>query len=133
MQFTIFYDSQCPLCLMEMRHLKKHDTNKRIKLVDLHEANALDAYPHINKDKAVGILHGEDENGQLFYGLDVTVLAWRQVNKYRFLGILRWPLLRQFSDLAYRFFARYRELIALLLTGKRRCDSCAIPPGKNQP
>ncbi len=36
MILTIFYDSQCPLCMSEMDLLKKHNHNNHLKLVDLH-------------------------------------------------------------------------------------------------
>lgn len=126
MHLTIFYDSHCPLCLAEMRHLKKFDRQQRIKLVDLHDETQLQPYPHINRQEAMQKLHAQDETGKMLYGLDVTAAAWSLVGKYRFLKILRWPLLRNISDLLYKFFARYRDSISLLFTGKRRCAQCKL-------
>ena len=71
-------------------------------------------------------LHAQNVNGDMLYGLDVTAVAWSLVGKYRFLKILRWPVIRSISDLVYKLFAKYRDSISLLLTGKRRCQQCKI-------
>ena len=126
MQLTIFYDSRCPLCLTEMKHLVKHDENSHIRLIDLHACDLNRLYPQIDKHKAMQRLHGQLDTGEMIYGLDVTCIAWSLVGKYRWLKILRWPLIRPITDLGYQFFARYRENIALLVAGKKHCKQCAI-------
>ncbi|MEJ2142943.1 MAG: DUF393 domain-containing protein [Gammaproteobacteria bacterium] len=126
MQLTIFYDSRCPLCLAEMQHLAKHDKDNRLRLIDLHACDLSRLYPHINKQQAMQHLHGQLDSGELLYGLDVTCKAWSLVGKYRWLKILRWPLFKPVADLGYQFFARYRENITFIFTGKNRCKQCAI-------
>ena len=123
MQLTIFYDSLCPLCMMEMKHLKKYDHNGRIKLVDLHANDLKNLYPNIDKEIAMNKLHAQLDSGEKLYGLDVTCKAWALVDKYHWLRILRLPLVKPVADLLYKFFARYRGTIAYLITGKRHCNS----------
>jgi len=123
MQLTIFYDSHCPLCMMEMQHLKKCDLENRIKLVDLHTNELEQLYPHIDKELAMKKLHAQMDSGEKIYGLDVTCKAWTLVGKYRWLSVLRLPLIKPIADLMYRFFARYRGTLAFLITGKKHCDS----------
>ena len=123
MQLTIFYDSHCPLCMMEMQHLKKCDHEDRIKLIDLHENELEELYPYIDKEKAMKKLHAELDSGEKLYGLDVTCKAWALVGKYRWLSVLRLPLIKPVADVLYRFFARYRGTLAYLITGKRHCNS----------
>jgi len=127
MQLTIFYDSHCPLCLAEMQHLVKYDEDNHIRLIDLYACDLKRLYPQIDKHKAMQRLHGQLDTGEMLYGLDVTCTAWSLVGKYRWLKILRWPFIKPVSNLTYRFFARYRETIALVFTGKKRCNQCAIP------
>lgn len=119
----IFYDSHCPLCMKEMQHLRASDLNQRIDLVDLHDENFSSRYPMINKDTAMGKLHGQLSSGEMIYGLDVTCVAWSVVGKYRWLKILRAPVIKPVADVFYKLFARYRSTLALLLTGKRHCTS----------
>ena len=112
--------------MKEMLHLQKYDSEERIKLVDLHDPDLINLYPHINKDFAMKKLHGQLDSGKMLYGLDVSCKAWALVDKYRWLMILRWPIVKPVADLGYKFFARYRETIAYLLTGKKNCNTCAI-------
>ena len=126
MQLTIFYDSHCPLCMVEMQQLKAIDHEDRIQLVDLHADDLNKAYPHIHKDDAMKRLHGQLDSGEVLYGLDVTCRAWSLVGKHRWLAILRWPLIKPIADMFYRIFARHRDRIAFLVTGKTRCNECAV-------
>lgn len=111
---------------MEMQHLKSHDHKNAIRLIDLHSNELEKSYPFINKQSAMQLLHGQLDTGEMLYGLDVTCKAWTLVGKYRWLSMLRWPLIKPVADIGYRFFARYRETIAYILTGKKHCISCAI-------
>ena len=123
MQLTIFYDSHCPLCMIEMKHLKKYDNNDRINLIDLHANNLQQLYPNIDKEKAMKKLHAQLDSGEKLYGLDVTCKAWALVDKFSWLRILRLLLIKSIADLMYKFFTRYRGTLAYLITGKKHCSS----------
>lgn len=122
MMLSIFFDSHCPLCQMEMEQLKNHDDKQLIKLVDLHDEKFKQYYPHINIENAMNILHGELDTGEILYGLDVTCQAWQLVGKHKWLAILRWPIVSLFTDALYLFFAKHRNRISYLFTGKRSCN-----------
>jgi len=126
MTLTIFYDSLCPLCMAEMKLLESNNPNKRLKFIDLNDDNFNKQFPYINKSKAMKILHGELDNGELLLGLDVTCTAWALVGKHKWLMILRWPIIRILADATYLFFARYRSQISRLLTGKKPCTPCSL-------
>lgn len=127
MRLTIFYDGGCPLCMAEMRQLQASDRDGKLVFVNLHDVDFAERYPHIDPVRADRLLHGQLESGELLHGLDVTCLAWSLVGKHKWLSVLRWPILRPLSDLAYRLFARYRHGISRLLTGRPRCTSCTLP------
>ena len=127
MILTIFYDSYCPLCSAEINQLKAYDSNNQLSFEDIHAPDFVKRYPYVDQVKANRILHGQLSDGQMIYGLDVTCMAWKAVGKHRWLSILRWPVIRWFSDLAYLFFARHRNTISSLVTGKNKdlsCQSC---------
>jgi len=127
MMLTIFYDSYCPLCSAEINQLKAYDSNNQLSFEDIHAPDFVKRYPYVDQVKANRILHGQLSDGQMIYGLDVTCMAWKAVGKHRWLSILRWPVIRWFSDLAYLFFARHRNTISSLVTGKNKdlsCQSC---------
>jgi len=126
MILTIYYDDHCPLCLLEMKQLKKFDKNKDIDFVPLHDDSFSKNHPHINKTEAIKILHAQLNTGEILLGLDANCKAWNIVGKHRWLVILRWPIIRIFTDIIYRIFARYRSQISKLLTEKKSCSSCQI-------
>lgn len=128
MRLNIFYDSQCPLCMMEMRQLKAQDHADKISLIDLHAQDFETQYPGIDKADAMRCLYGQLDSGQVLRGLDVTCQAWSLVGKLKWIKVLRWPLIRQIADMSYRLFAPHRYRISYLLTGKSRCqgEACRI-------
>lgn len=112
---------------MEISQLRSYDSNNQLSFEDIHAADFVKRFPYIDQLKANRILHGQKSNGQMIYGLDVTCMAWKTVGKHRWLSILRWPVIRWFSDPGYLLFARYRNSISSLVTGKNRnlnCQSC---------
>ena len=123
-RLTLFFDSTCPLCVAEMQALQSLNSSNLLLFEDIHSDQFCERFPDISQTEASNMFHGRYENGDMIFGLDVSVQAWNIVGKHRWLGILRAPGIRLISDMAYRFFARYRSLISLLLTGRRKCESC---------
>lgn len=122
MQLTIFYDGTCPLCVAEMDMLRELDTNRDIQLEDIYAADFEDRFPDIDTQKANRYLHGMKADGSMLFGLDVTAKAWTLVGQKQWISILRWPVIRWFSDLAYLFFARNRQSISRVVMGKKKCS-----------
>lgn len=112
---TIFYDSQCPLCQLEMNHLRESGGDQYFQLQDLHTTDFNKRYPHINPAKAYQKLHVELANGDIIQGLDANCHLWLSLGKFRWLKILRYPFIRHIADACYAFFARYRNSISALL------------------
>ncbi len=126
MKLTLFFDSYCPLCVAEMKMLAELDHKQNLKFEDIHAADFALRYPAIDPVKADKILHGLYEDGSMIFGLDVTHQAWRAVGHKPWLALLRWPIIRWFADCCYWVFANNRYLISWLLTGQKRCVSCAF-------
>lgn len=125
-ELTVFYDGQCPLCLREMRSLKKHDEHQAITLIDINTEGFEQTYPHIDPVAASNVLHAETKDGKLLLGLDVTAKVWETVGAHRWVAALRWPVIRPVADLGYKIFAKNRYRFSYLLTGQARCASCQI-------
>jgi len=107
--------------------LRAYDTEKKLVFEDIHAPDFPQRFEYIDREKANAVLHGQLSNGEMIYGLDVTCIAWRTVGRHRWLTILRWPVIRWFADLAYLFFARYRNTISSLFIWRNRskdCQSC---------
>lgn len=129
-ELTVFYDGYCPLCVSEMRQLRKLDDGSgkapRLQLEDIQHCDFAERYPDIDAGAADRILHGRFADGRMIYGLDVTVAAWSLVGRKRWLRVLRLPVLRWFADRAYLLFARHRYTLSYWLIGQRRCATCTL-------
>lgn len=128
-QLTILYDGQCPLCVKEMRHLMKADSDHKIQLADINAREFETRFPEVSHQAAMSKLHGylQDQQGRtLLTGLDVTYHAWRLVGKGWLIAPLRWPLIKIIADYCYLKFAKHRFTISRWLTGQTRCQSCSI-------
>lgn len=120
---TLFYDGFCPLCVKEMAQLRAIDTTQRVLLVDIQQADLMQAYPQIDVAEAGRMLLSLTADGRLLKGLDSTHAAWSAVGKGYRTAWLRWPLIRWFADRAYLYFAANRYRISYWLTGTARCDN----------
>ena len=121
---VIFYDSYCPLCMAEMRHLHKRNTNGKLDFVDINDETFADNYPQFNHAELNARIHGLANKQQVITGLDVTYHAWRLVGMGWLYAPLRWRIFRPIADWFYIKFAKHRYRISYWLTGKARCDTC---------
>ena len=112
---------------MEISALQRRDSHQQLIFENIHEADFNFRYPNINITEADRILHGQLANGNMIYGLDVTAKAWELVDAHRWIQMLRWPLIRWFTDLGYRLFAGLRHPIGRILGRRRNCNTA---PGR---
>ncbi len=121
---TMFYDSQCPLCLAEITQLKVYDNDKALAFEDIHATDFQNKFPYLSAKACYDRLHVLTSTGNILLGLDGTCAVWAAVNKHRWLRVLRWPVIRWGADAAYVIFARNRGLFSKLLMGKAGCAPC---------
>lgn len=111
---TIYYDSHCPMCAAEMRHLKRFDKKGVINLIDLHQlANEKD-HTDIHFDEAMKILHGKYQ-GNVLKGLEVTHRAWTLVGFGVWVAPLNWPVIKPLSHFVYVWVAKHRHTVSSYL------------------
>jgi len=123
MDFEVFYDGDCPLCLKEIRMLQWLDRNNgRIQFTDI-AADGFDAEgtTGLTYDQLMAEIYGRLPNGELVTGMEV----FRQLYGAVGLGLLfaptAWGPLRPLFDRVYAFFARNR----LRITGRCTNETCA--------
>ena len=111
----VFYDASCPVCALEMDHLRARDAGGRLQLIDM-SAPGFDAACHgfapADLDAAI---HAVRPDGSVVRGMSVLRLAYGAAG----LGWLLRPTgigpLRPAFDAAYRLFARHRKAISRTL------------------
>ena len=100
----LYFDGSCPLCSIEMRHLKRHKRDS-LKLTDIHQAT--DLTPDTKRD-FLSRLHLRKPDGVVLKGLDASVYAWQQTRFGFFWYWLRWPLIKPVADFVYARWAKNR-------------------------
>lgn len=105
MRDVLYFDGQCPLCNAEMDKLRAA-RGDAIALQDIHRLPEETSTP--DPETLLRTLHLRRADGSWLTGADANVAAWEGTSQGKWLGILRWPLLRHFVDLGYALWARWR-------------------------
>ena len=109
---TLFYDAACPVCSLEMDHLRERDLAGRLIFVGI-GAPGFDAAAHGVTLQAMNAeIHAKRPDGSMLKGVEVLHLAYEAVGLGWVLRASAWPLLRPAFDVAYRGFARHRIAIS---------------------
>ena len=114
--FTIFVDLECPLCVREVRLLRRLDRKRgALRFENIADPEFDAAAYERTRDDFMGTIHGQRAEGTIITGVEVFRAAYRAVGLGWLVAPTAWPGVRQVLDRAYAWFARNR----LRLT--RRC------------
>ncbi len=144
----LLYDAGCPVCALEMDHLRARNAAGRLAFVDI-SAPGFDPTPYgATLAQMDAEIHALRADGQLMKGVQVLRLAYEAVGLGWVMRPVGWGPLRGASDVAYRLFARHRRSIsrvaAPLINGvrtlrarqmarrMRRCAGGACPVDHNE-
>lgn len=113
---TLLYDASCPVCALEMDHLRQRceaaGAADRLRFVDI-AAEGFDAAAFgATFDALDAEIHGVRPDGSLIRGVQVLRLAYAAAGIGWVLQPTGWPLLRPAFDAGYRVFARHRRAIS---------------------
>ena len=111
----VFYDASCPVCALEMDHLRSRDSAGHLELVDM-SAPGFDAACHgFHSADLDAAIHAVRPDGSVVRGMPALRLAYAAAG----LGWLLRPTgvgpLRPVFDAAYRVFAGNRKAISRAL------------------
>ncbi len=109
---TLFYDAACPVCALEMDHLRERNTEGRLVFVNVAEPT-FDPRPYgVTLAEMNAEIHGQRPDGSMLRGIEVLRLAYAAVGLGWVLQATAWAPLRPTFDAAYRLFARHRVAIS---------------------
>lgn len=113
---VVFFDGACPVCSKEINMVKKANDGK-LCFVDVHSI-----CENSEKDKATLLrdLHIQQAHNQWLVGLDANIYLWESMKNSSFkrawlflffAKVLKWPIIRNFAQHAYRYWAdrRYQK------------------------
>ena len=109
---TLFYDAACPVCALEMDHLRESSRDGRLRFVDMAEPG-FDPAPFGATLAAMNAeIHGLCADGTMRRGVEVLRLAYAAAGIGWVLRPTGWWPLRPLFDAGYRVFARHRRPIS---------------------
>ena len=120
----VFYDGACPLCMREIRMLRRRDRRGRIRFTDIAAESFDAAAVGLTWEALMERIHGRLPDGTLIEGVEVFRRLYAAVGFRALVNLSRAPAVSQLLDLAYRLFAKNR----LRLTGRCAGGACALPP-----
>lgn len=109
---TLFYDAACPVCSLEMDHLRERDRAGRLAFVDI-SAPGFDPMPFgATLAEMDAEIHALLPDGRVIRGVPVLRLAYDAVGLGWAMSFTGWAPWRGAFDAAYRTFARHRRPIS---------------------
>ena len=118
----VFFDGACPLCMREIRMLRRLDRAARIRFTDIADP-AFDPEPlGLDYPALMERIRGRLPSGELIEGVEVFRRLYSAVGFGPAVAVTRVPGVSHLLDAGYRMFARNR----LRLTG--RCEAGVCTP-----
>ena len=112
---TIFYDASCPVCALEMDHLRARDAGRRLMLVDMSAPGFDAARFGLTLAEVDAVIHALRPNGSVVRGMAVLRLAYAAAGLGWMLRPSAAKPLRPLFDAGYRLFARHRKSVSRAL------------------
>jgi len=120
----VFYDGDCPLCMREIRMLRRKDRHARIQFTDI-AARGFDAAVYGTTQAALmARIRGRLPDGSWIEGVEVFRQLYAAIGWRWLVTVSRVPGISHLLSAGYALFARNR----LRLTGRCAVDgACAVP------
>ena len=107
MSDKLFFDGRCPVCIREMRLLRRFKGD-RLVLIDIHSSESASYRDNKSSNELLAVLHLKTSDGTWLLGLDAMVQAWSHTRAGWLLRPLRWPLIGAVADRIYHRWAARR-------------------------
>lgn len=107
---TVYFDGGCPVCAREIAMYRRQPGGDAMRWVDASSCGADELGPALSREAALARLHLRGTDGQLVSGAAAFTGMWRQLPRWRWLGVVfgrGWRLAT--LEAAYRAFLRIRR------------------------
>jgi predicted DCC family thiol-disulfide oxidoreductase YuxK len=121
----VFYDGGCPLCLREVRVLRRLDRRGKIRFTDIDAPGFQPPEGGPGFDDLMARIYARCSDGTWIHGVEVFRRLYTAVGFGVLVAPTRLPGIAPLLDLGYRWFAKNR----LRLTGRCAAGACDLPPG----
>lgn len=121
-QVEVFYDGECPLCLREIKLLRRLDRKHRIRFSDIADPSfSPTTYGMAMKD-FMDEIQGRLPSGEWITGVEVFRRLYATVGLKPIVSLTRLPGISHGLEFGYRVFAKNR----LRLTGRCNDGTCRV-------
>ena len=111
---TLLYDGACPVCSLEMDHLRARNADGRLAFINI-AVPGFDPLPWgATLAQMNAQIHAVRPDGSLVVGIEALRLAYWAVGLGWLLAPTGWAPLRPVFDAGYRVFARHRQAVSRL-------------------
>lgn len=102
---TVWYDSQCPLCVREINLMRRLDKRGAIRFVDLYTAEGCP----VNRSELLARFHAQEAGQPVVSGAAAFAAMWRAIPGLRVIGqIARFRPVLWILEAGYRLFLLMR-------------------------
>jgi predicted DCC family thiol-disulfide oxidoreductase YuxK len=122
----VFYDGGCPVCLREVRVLRRLDRRGRIRFADIDAPGFQVSEDSPGFEDLTARIHARTSEGTWVHGVEVFRRLYAAVGFGPLVAVSRWPGLSQVLDWGYAIFARNRTRWFRRCTANT-CDTGARP------
>ena len=121
-EIEVFFDGGCPLCLREVKFLKRRDRQGKITFTDIDAADFCPETCGKTYDELMARMHGRLPDGTWITGVEVFRRLYSAIGFGRLVTLTRLPIISQIMDIGYHIFAKNR----LRLTGRCAGQTCSV-------
>ncbi len=108
---TVWFDSDCPLCIREIALMRRLDRRSAIRFVDIQAGRDCPLDPA----QLLARFHAREDNGPLLSGAAAFGAMWRAIPVLRPLGLMmRFPPALWLTERLYRGFLKIRPRLQRL-------------------
>ena len=114
-KIDLLFDSECPICMMEVEFLKKRDIENRIRFTDLQSPDYNPAdHGNVSFEKGMRKIRAVLPGGSVITGVEVFRQTYKAIGLGWIFDLTSLPLVGKAADAIYDFWAENR----LRITGK---------------
>ena len=104
----VFFDGACPLCVREIRFLRRMDRKDRIQFTDIASQEFRASDYQKTMDALMSEIHGRLPDGTWVFGVEVFRRLYAAAGLGPLVWLTRLPIIAGLLDRAYGVFARNR-------------------------
>jgi len=126
----VLYDSDCPLCVFQMKVLTWLDWLHGLALVPLSDPRAQEIAPQISREDLLEAIHCVTPQGRIYRGARAIRFVGMRLPLLVPVALFLWvPGIIQIAEIAYRWISKNRLILSRVFGCK---DACAILPARKR-